>query len=79
LAIKKNKIKNIAIAGGVASNKYFRSEIKKMEEKLKINTCFPKIEYSTDNAAMIAIAGYYKYKRKDFSDVNISPDCRYKI
>ena len=79
LAIKKYKIKNIAIAGGVASNKYFRSEIKKMEEKLKINTCFPKIEYSTDNAAMIAIAGYYKYKRKEFSDINLSPDCRYKI
>jgi len=79
LAIKKDKIKNIAIAGGVASNKYFRSEIKKMEEKLKINTCFPKIEYSTDNAAMIAIAGYYKYKRKEFSDINLSPDCRYKI
>jgi len=28
---------------------------------------------------MIAIAGYYKYKRKEFSDVNLSPDCRYKI
>ncbi len=79
LAINKSKIKNIAIAGGVASNKYFRSEIKKLENKLQIETCFPKIEYSTDNAAMIAISAYYKYIKKDFTDIKITPDCRYKI
>ena len=79
LAIKTSKIKNIAIAGGVASNKYFRSEIKKLEKKLGIKTCFPKIEYSTDNAAMIAISAYYKYIKKDFTNIKITPDCRYKI
>ncbi len=79
LAISKNKITNIAIAGGVASNKHFRSEIKKLEDKLKIKSCFPKIEYSTDNAAMIALSAYYKYKKKDFSNLKTTPDCRYKI
>ena len=78
-AISKSEIKNIAIAGGVASNKFFRSEIKKLEKKLKIKTSFPKIEYSTDNAAMIALSAYYKYKNEDFSNLNITPDCRYKI
>ena len=78
-AISKSEIKNIAIAGGVASNKFFRSEIKKLEKKLKIKTSFPKIEYSTDNAAMIALSAYYKYKNNDFSNLNITPDCRYKI
>jgi len=79
LAIEKNRIKNIAIAGGVASNKHFREEIKKMEGELNINSSFPKIEYSTDNAAMIALAGFYKYQKKNFTGLSISPDCRYKI
>ncbi len=79
LAITKSKITNIAIAGGVASNKYFRNEIKKLEEKLKLKSSFPKIEYSTDNAAMIALSAYYKYINKDFSNIKIVPDCRYKI
>ena len=79
LAIKNNKVKNVAIAGGVASNKYFRSEIKKLEEKFNIKTYFPEIEYSTDNAAMICISGYYKYKQKKFSNLNIAPNSRYQI
>ena len=78
-AIIMNNVTNVAIAGGVASNKYFRSEIKKLENELKIKSYFPKIEYSTDNAAMIALSGYYKFRKKEFSNIQISPDCRYKI
>ena len=62
-AIIMNNVKNVAIAGGVASNKYFRSEIKKLENELKIKSYFPKIEYSTDNAAMIAWAGIKRFKK----------------
>ena len=50
-----------------------------MEKKLNINSSYPKIEYSTDNAAMIALAGFYKYQKKNFTGLSISPDCRYKI
>ena len=79
LAINETQIKNIAIAGGVAANKYFRKEIKKLEKKLAINTFSPEIQYSTDNAAMIALCGYYKYLKKDFSALDIEPKARYII
>jgi N6-L-threonylcarbamoyladenine synthase len=43
---------------------------------MKWNTFIPKFEYCTDNAGMIAIAGYYKYLQKDFADISISPSAR---
>ena len=79
LAIKETNIKNIAIAGGVASNKYFREEIKKLESKLNIKSFSPEIQYSTDNAAMIALCGYYKYLKKDFAKLDIEAKARYII
>jgi len=78
-AIKQTNIKNVAIAGGVASNKYFRNEIKKLEKELNIKTFSPEIQYSTDNAAMIALSGYYKYLKKDFAKLDIEPKARYII
>ena len=78
-AIKETNIQNVAIAGGVASNKYFRKEILKLEEQLNIKTFSPDIQYSTDNAAMIALCGYYKYLKKDFSKLDIEPKARYII
>ncbi|MBI9039247.1 MAG: tRNA (adenosine(37)-N6)-threonylcarbamoyltransferase complex transferase subunit TsaD [Bacteroidales bacterium] len=75
-ASEKTGIKEIAIAGGVSANSELRNELIKAQ-KLKNWTIFiPKIEYSTDNAAMIAIAGYYKYLRKEFSNQGVSPFAR---
>ena len=66
-AVKKKGIKELAIAGGVSANSYLRSELRKLAEKNKYKLYIPKFEYCTDNAAMIAIAGYYKYLNKEFA------------
>ena len=67
-AIKDTGIKEIAIAGGVSANSYFRSALKKLSDEKKYNLYIPKFEYCTDNAAMIAIAGYFKYLNNDFAN-----------
>ena len=79
IAIKETEVKNIAIAGGVASNKFFRKEVKNLEKKFKIRSFSPEIQYSTDNAAMIALTGYFKYLKRDFSKLDIEPTARYKF
>tara|TARA_B100000214_G_scaffold193377_1_gene139951 strand:+ start:305 stop:1312 length:1008 start_codon:yes stop_codon:yes gene_type:complete len=72
-AIKKTGIKEIAIAGGVSANSYFRSTLKKLSNDKKYNLYIPKFEYCTDNAAMIAIAGHFKYLDKEFSNHTETP------
>jgi N6-L-threonylcarbamoyladenine synthase len=66
-AIYKTGIKEIAIAGGVSANSLLRSELKKLADKNKYKLHIPEFEYCTDNAAMIAIAGYFKYLDRDFA------------
>ena len=57
------KIKQIIVAGGVAANKGLRFKLKEAVSKIpNLELTFPKFEYCTDNAAMIAVAGYFKYK-----------------
>ena len=50
-----------------------------MNKTEDLNVFFPKNEYSTDNAAMIAMVGYLKYKNKNFSNLDINSQARYKI
>jgi N6-L-threonylcarbamoyladenine synthase len=69
-------IKEIAIAGGVSANSELRSELIKTQKLRNWTIFIPELEYSTDNAAMIAIAGYFKYLKKEFSAQNISPYAR---
>tara|TARA_B100000963_G_scaffold44011_1_gene32801 strand:+ start:3736 stop:4752 length:1017 start_codon:yes stop_codon:yes gene_type:complete len=69
-AIEQTQIKQIAIAGGVSANSYLRSRLQHLSEEKEYNIYIPKFEYCTDNAAMIAIAGYYKYIEKKFSSLN---------
>lgn len=76
-ASNKTGIKNIAISGGVSANSYLRSRLKDGENKFGWKVFIPKLEYSTDNAAMVAIAGFFKYKQGKFSEQNISPYTRY--
>ena len=59
-AIKKTKIKTIALAGGVSANTYIRNEFMKLQEK-GFKIYMPDLKLCTDNAAMIASAGYYNY------------------
>src|ERR1700761_3106719 len=69
-------IKDIALAGGVSANTGLRNGLKQLGEEMGWNTFIPKFEYCTDNAAMIAIAGYYKFLKGDFVGQNIAPLAR---
>ena len=69
-------IKSICIAGGVAANKGLRKEIQTLADKYKWKVHIPKMEYCTDNAAMIAMTGYYKYKAQVFSPLSASATAR---
>lgn len=69
-------IKEICLAGGVSANSGLRAGIKAMGQKYHWNVYIPLFEYCTDNAAMIAITGYYKYLNNEFADLTISPMAR---
>jgi N6-L-threonylcarbamoyladenine synthase len=79
LASKKTGIKNIAIAGGVSANSEIRKTIKNGEKTYGWTSYIPKFEYTTDNAAMIGIVGYFKYVNNDFDQENIMASSRLKI
>jgi N6-L-threonylcarbamoyladenine synthase len=72
-ASKDTGIKQIALAGGVSANSGLRDEIENHKEW---ETFIPKFSYTTDNAAMIAINGYYKYLKKDFTGQDVAPFAR---
>ena len=78
-AVKKTGIHQIAIAGGVSANSGLRNALLKRENTHKWKVFIPKFEYCTDNAAMIAIVGYYKYLDADFTDSSVSAKARYKF
>lgn len=69
-------IKEVCIAGGVSANSRLRAEFKSTGEALGWNTYIPDFSYCTDNAAMIAITGYYKYLQGDFAPVSVVPAAR---
>jgi N6-L-threonylcarbamoyladenine synthase len=75
-AAKETGITNICLAGGVSANSGLRKSFTEMGEKMKWQTFIPAFEYCTDNAAMIAITGYYKFLQKDFTNLSISPSAR---
>jgi N6-L-threonylcarbamoyladenine synthase len=70
-------ITEIAIAGGVSANSGLRAEILQTGQKRKWNVYIPELQYATDNAAMIAITGYYKYLRRQFANPTLSPVARF--
>ncbi|MGI8892296.1 MAG: tRNA (adenosine(37)-N6)-threonylcarbamoyltransferase complex transferase subunit TsaD [Bacteroidia bacterium] len=76
---EKTGIKEVAIAGGVSANSYFRSSLQLTAAQKKWNLFIPKMEYSTDNAAMIAIAGYFKFLKKEFTTQEVSALPRYRF
>jgi N6-L-threonylcarbamoyladenine synthase len=77
--LKDTGIQQLAIAGGVSANSELREKVKQLETELNIETFIPKFEYCTDNAAMIGITAYYKYLKKDFSDLSLVPMARLGI
>lgn len=75
-AVKQTGIKEVAIGGGVSANSGIRAALTALGEKCGWHTYIPKFEYCTDNAAMIGIVGYYKYKEEQFADVQTVADPR---
>jgi len=74
MAAKKTNIKQIAISGGVSANSGLRTQLsEKADLKFGYETFYPKLTYSTDNAAMIAITGFFKYLKGDFASQNVTP------
>lgn len=78
-AVKHTQIKHIAIAGGVSANSEIRKRLQFAEKHYGWDTYIPKFEYTTDNAAMVAIAGYLKYLQKDFAEIGITASARLKV
>ncbi|WP_440069454.1 tRNA (adenosine(37)-N6)-threonylcarbamoyltransferase complex transferase subunit TsaD [Tenacibaculum discolor] len=77
--VKQTGIKHIAIAGGVSANSEIRKRLTLAEKHWGWITYIPKFEYTTDNAAMIAIAGYLKYLNNDYSDISVTAKARLKV
>jgi N6-L-threonylcarbamoyladenine synthase len=75
-AASQTGIKDICLAGGVAANKGLRKSFEETGLSLGWKTFIPKMEYCTDNAAMIAITGYYKYLDQSFSPLSTTVTAR---
>jgi N6-L-threonylcarbamoyladenine synthase len=78
-AVKQTDIKHIAIAGGVSANSEIRKRLELAEKHWGWTTYIPKFEYTTDNAAMIAITGYLKFLNKEYADVHVTAKARLKV
>jgi len=75
-AAREYGIKELALAGGVSANTGLRQGLIALGQKNGWQSFIPKMEYCTDNAAMIAIAGYFKFLKGDFAEQNIAPLAR---
>jgi N6-L-threonylcarbamoyladenine synthase len=76
LATIETGISEVCLAGGVSANTGLRKAFENAGRKYNWRTHIPAFEYCTDNAAMIAITGYYKFLEKDFSDLTVSASAR---
>jgi N6-L-threonylcarbamoyladenine synthase len=79
LAYRQTGIREIALAGGVSANSGLRGKLKKMADQYDWNIYIPEIRLTTDNAAMIAITGYFKYLSGDFASMDVTPLARLPV
>ena len=79
LAAKQTGIKEISVAGGVSANSGLQGALQENAAKYNWNLYIPKFEYTMDNAAMIAITGYYKYLSNEFVGQNVVPFARTQL
>lgn len=78
-AIKEENIKNLIVAGGVAANQGLREEVTKLGKELGVDVTIPSMKYCTDNATMIAAAGYYAYKAGRIADLTLNSKSNDKL
>lgn len=75
-AIKQTNVKSFGIAGGVSANSELRKAAHSLGKELKLDVYTPELSLTTDNAAMVAIAGYYKFLNNEFADHGLAPLAR---
>lgn len=73
LALRVEGLNDLAVSGGVGANSTLRKELISMAKKKGLRLFMPPLQYCTDNAAMIALAGYYKYKRGIVAGLDLNP------
>ena len=78
VASNKFQIKQVVVCGGVSANSQLRSKLKALENE-QIKTYVPEIQYSTDNAAMIGISGYYKFLDSNFGHLSDQSTAKYPL
>jgi N6-L-threonylcarbamoyladenine synthase len=78
-AAEQHNIKSIAIAGGVSANSLLRQRLMELKEEKNYTVFIPPFEYCTDNAAMIAITGYFKYLKKEVCNLKAVPNAGYVL
>ena len=78
VASNKFKINQIVVCGGVSANSKLRSELKDLKNQ-EIRTYVPELQYSTDNAAMIGISGYYKFLNSNFGNLSDQSTAKYPL
>ena len=79
LAVSETGVRQIAIGGGVSANSGIRNALKEAESQYGWSTYLPAYEFTTDNAAMIAIVGYLKFNKKQYANQSITASSRLKI
>ncbi|MBR5983287.1 MAG: tRNA (adenosine(37)-N6)-threonylcarbamoyltransferase complex transferase subunit TsaD [Bacteroidales bacterium] len=75
-AVKQTGIRRVAISGGVSANSGLRNRMMQAAERKKWQVYIPKISYTTDNAAMIALVGFYMYQKGKISPLSVIPQAR---
>ena len=78
VASKRFKINQIVVCGGVSANSQLRSKLKALGDE-EIKTFVPEIQYSTDNAAMIGICGYYKFLESNYGNLKDQSTAKYPL
>ena len=78
-AVQEKNIKNVIVAGGVAANKGLRNEMEKLAKELNFDLTIPSLKYCTDNATMIAAAGYYAYQDNRIADLSLNSKSQDKL
>ncbi len=72
LAIDKTHTKRLVLAGGVAANSHIRSSLERLCKKKGVEFCKPSLALCSDNAAMVAAAGYFEYLKGNFADTSLN-------
>lgn len=78
-AVETYKPSDLSIGGGVSANSAVRKAVEDYAQKNNITAWIPALKYTTDNAAMVATAGYFKFKNKDFTSLDLPPFAKVSV